>query len=116
MTKNTAPGPGAMGEADGVDLDFTGELWQWRGPSPFYFVTVPDRQSQHLHAMSTAVTYGWGMIPVRARIGATEWGTSLFPKDGLYILPVKSAVRRTEDLDEGDTVTVQLTVTGPRRR
>ena len=56
------------------------------------------------------MTYGWGMIPVRARIGATEWETSLFPKDGLYVVPLKDAVRRAERLDDGDTVTVRLTV------
>jgi hypothetical protein len=60
--------------------------------------------------VSTGVTDGWGMIPVRARVGATEWETSLFPKDGLYVVPLKDAVRRAEGLDEGDTVTVRLTV------
>jgi len=102
-----------MSEPDGMDLDFTGDLWHWRGPSPYYFVTVPEEESLHLHAVSRVVTYGGGMIPVRARIGATEWETSLFPKDGLYVVPVKDAVRRAEGLDEGDTVTVRLIVAGP---
>ncbi len=103
-----------LSEPDGLDLDFTGGLWYWRGPSPFYFVSVPDEESRKLHALSRAVTYGWGMIPVRARIGATEWATSLWPEDGLYIVPVKDAVRRAEGLDIGDRVTVRLTVAGPR--
>ena len=97
----------------GIDLECTGELWHWRGPSPYYFVTVPEPASRHLHELSTVVTYGWGMIPVTARIGGTEWTTSLFPKDGTYLVPVKVAVRRAEMLDEGDTVTVRLTVAGP---
>ena len=54
------------------------------------------------------MTYGWGMIPVRARIGETEWKTSLFPKDGGYIVPVRASVRRAEKIGEGDTVTVRL--------
>ena len=103
-----------MRQPVGMHLDFTGDIWHWRGPSPFYFVTVPDEESLHLHDVSTVVTYGWGMIPVRARIGATEWETSLFPKDGLYVVPLKDAVRRAEGLDDGDTVTVRLTVAGPR--
>jgi len=97
-----------------MNLNFTGEIWHWRGPSPYYFVTVPAEESLHLHAVATAVTYGWGMIPVRAQIGATKWTTSLFPKNGLYVMPVKDTVRRAEGLDEGDTVTVRLTVAGPR--
>ncbi len=95
-----------------MDLTFTGGIWYWRGPSPYYFVTVPEEESLHLQAVSTAVTYGWGMIPVRVKLGVTEWETSLFPKDGLYVVPLKDAVRRAEDLDEGDTVTVRLTVAG----
>jgi hypothetical protein len=55
-------------------------------------------------------SYGWGAVPVLARIGATEWETSLLPKDGGYVLPVKQAVRRAERVDEGDTVAVAPTV------
>jgi len=56
------------------------------------------------------VTYGWGMIPVQVRIGQTSWKTSLWPKDGLYVVPIKDSVRRAEDLYEGDEVTIQLEV------
>ncbi|HEX5497423.1 MAG TPA: DUF1905 domain-containing protein [Mycobacteriales bacterium] len=97
-----------------MDLTFSGELWYWRGPAPWYFVTVPNEESRDLRAVSGAVSYGWGMIPVTARIGATRWETSLFPKDGRYVVPVKTTVRRAEGLDEGDTVTVRLTAAGPR--
>jgi hypothetical protein len=50
------------------------------------------------------------MIPVRARIGDSTWSTSLFPKDGRYVVPVKAAVRRAEKLEEGDVPTVRLGV------
>jgi Domain of unknown function (DUF1905) len=52
-----------------------------------------------------------GMIPVAARIGRTEWTTSLFPKDGQYVVPVKASVRKAERLAVGDVLTVRLTVT-----
>jgi hypothetical protein len=97
-------------DADNLDLAFSGELWQWRGPAPFYFITVPDDASLALHAVSAEVSYGWGMIPVRVRIGGSLWETSLFPKDGRYVVPVKDAVRMTERLAEGDTVRVQLAI------
>jgi len=95
-----------------MDVAFTGEIWHWRGPSPYYFVTVPEEQSDDLHELVGAVTYGWGMIPVRVRVGDTRWETSLFPKNGRYVVPLKDAVRRAEGLDLGDTVAVQLTVRG----
>jgi hypothetical protein len=98
--------------ADALDLTFDGELWHWRGPAPFYFVTVPDEASDAVHGLSAVVSYGWGMIPVRVRIGESVWETSLFPKDGRYLVPVKDAVRMAERLEEGDTVTLQLIVRG----
>jgi hypothetical protein len=93
-----------------MNIEFNGKIWYWRGPSPFYFVTVPEQQSSDLKEISTFVTYGWGMIPVTVRIGKTEWKTSLFPKDGRYIVPLKDHVRKAESLDEGDEVTIQLEV------
>ncbi len=93
-----------------MDLEFSGEVWFWRGPSPYHFVTVPQDESAELQTAAAVVTYGWGMIPVEARIGATTWTTSLFPKDGGYVVPLKDKVRAAEGLDVEDTVTVRLTV------
>jgi Domain of unknown function (DUF1905) len=91
-----------------MDLEFSGEIIHWRGPAPFHFVTVPDEQSAAIEAVSSMVTYGWGAIPVKARIGQTDFTTSLFPKGELYLVPIKDAVRRAEGLKLGDEVTVQL--------
>jgi uncharacterized protein DUF1905 len=93
-----------------MELAVTGELWFWRGPAPWHFVTVAQSACGALESASAVVTYGWGMIPVTARIGATAWTTSLWPKDGGYLVPVKSAVRTAEGLELGDEVTVHLTV------
>jgi hypothetical protein len=95
---------------DPVNLEFSGEIWFWKGPAPWYFVTVPDEECRELEETSASVSYGWGMIPVMARIGATGWTTSLFPKDGRYVVPVKVAVRKAEDLEVGDTVAVRLAI------
>jgi hypothetical protein len=93
-----------------MDLEFEGEIWFWRGPAPWYFITVPQEECGELKDASKLVTYGWGMIPVTARIGRTEWKTSLFPKDGSYVVPVKAVVREAEGLHEDDVVTVRLAV------
>ncbi|MEZ4767196.1 MAG: DUF1905 domain-containing protein [Caldilineales bacterium] len=93
-----------------MNIEFTGTIWFWQGPAPWFFVTVPPAQSHDLRHISGIVTYGWGMIPVTVRIGGIEWTTSLFPKDDQYILPIKASVRKAEHIDEGDTVTVQLEV------
>ena len=93
-----------------MNIEFNGEILFWRGPAPWYFVAVPVEQSHDLKAISGFVTYGWGVIPVRVRIGNTEWKTSLFPKEGRYLVPIKASVRKAEKLAEGDRVTVQLEI------
>jgi hypothetical protein len=93
-----------------MDLEFSGEMWFWKGPAPWHFITVPEDDCYALDATSALVSYGWGVIPVTAQIRGTGWRTSLFPKDGRYIVPVKAWVRKAEGLEVGDTVTVQLVV------
>jgi hypothetical protein len=93
-----------------MDLEFDGPIWSWRGPAPYHFVTVPDEQCGALEAVAPVVSYGWGMIPVAVRIGATAWTTSLWPKDGGYVVPLKDKVRTAEGLALGDVVTIRLTV------
>ena len=93
-----------------MDLQFSGEVWEWRGPAPYHFVTVPNSESAALQSTAGRVSYGWGMIPVTARINGTTWTTSLWPKDGAYVVPMKDAVRRAEAVEVGDTVTIRLSV------
>ena len=93
-----------------MKIEFNGKIWFWRGPAPYFFVTVPAKPCRDIKAVSRVVTYGWGMIPVHVRIGRTEWKTSLWPKDGRYIVPLKDKVRQAEGIELGDTVTVRLTV------
>ena len=91
-------------------LEFTADIWYWRGPSPFHFVTVPDDGCARLREIANDVTYGWGMIPVHVRIGETTFDTSLFPKEGRYVVPLRDVVRRAEGLEIGAAVPVELTI------
>jgi hypothetical protein len=93
-----------------MHLTFEGQLFEWRGPSPFHFIAIPDDDRDAVAEAAAAVTYGWGVVPVRARIGSTEFTTSLFPKDGGYLLPVKDIVRRAEGLSIGEGVTVDMAI------
>jgi hypothetical protein len=93
-----------------MNLEFSGRIWYWKGPAPWYFVTVPEDECLDLEEASGLVSYGWGMIPVTAHIGRTRWKTSLFPKDGRYIVPLKAAVRKAEGLQVGEMVKVRLMI------
>jgi len=80
----------------------------WRGPSPFYFIPIPEAQSKKIKTFAAQLSYGWGAIPVVGKIGKTEFTTSLIPKDGLYYLPIKNQVRFAEALEVGSKVSVQI--------
>lgn len=98
-----------------TEFRFEAEVVYWRGPSPFFFVAIPPSLVEELRSVARAVTYGWGMVPVEARIGGVAFTTSLFPKDDGYLLPVKVAVRRKTGITAGDTVAVEMTVRAARR-
>ena len=93
-----------------MKIEFSGKIIFWRGPAPWFFVKVPAKHSREIKAISNLVTYGWGVIPVHVQIGETEFTTSLFPKDGRYLVPIKASVRKAEELDKGNKVTLQLEI------
>lgn len=91
-----------------MEVEFTGPVWFWRGPAPWYFVTVPEAESTEIQDTADRTSYGWGMVPVVAMIGDTQFSTAMWRKDDRYVLPVKASVRKAEDIDEDDVVTVRL--------
>ena len=93
-----------------MNIKFQGAMIEWRGPAPFYFVPVPEGSSKKIKAMAAQLTYGWGVIPVLGQIGKTDFSTALIPKDGLYYLPIKNAVRFAEKLEVGSEVSVSITL------
>ena len=93
-----------------MQLTIRGEIWFWRGPAPFHFVTVPPEEAELLADLAPSVSYGWGMVPASVQIGRTRITTSLWPKDGGYVVPVKAALRTAERLAVGDSVELRRTV------
>ncbi|MFM1839151.1 MAG: hypothetical protein RIS37_417, partial [Actinomycetota bacterium] len=93
-----------------VNFTFTASVWEWRGPAPYHFVSVPLEIAQEIKELASAVTYGWGMIPVAGKIGNTSFTTSLWAKNGTYAVPLKDAVRKAEGISLEDTVSVELTL------
>lgn len=91
-------------------MRIAGEIVHWRGPAPYHFVRLPDDAAAVVADVARDVTYGWGMVPVDAVLGATRFSTSLFPRDGEFLLPVKDAVRRAEEVEVGDVVQVELEI------
>ena len=97
-----------------MEASFDSELFEWRGPAPFVWLALPDDECDYVRAEAADASYGWGAIPVSVRIGGTQWETSLLPRDGGYVLPVKKLVQTQERVGVGDGVTVAMSV-APRR-
>lgn len=93
-----------------MQIEFSGEIIYWKGPAPFHFISVPANESSQIKSVASMVTYGWGMVYVYARIGDTKFKTTLFPKDGKYLLPIKADVRKAEGLELGAIVKVELEI------
>ncbi|QSR32495.1 hypothetical protein CFI00_18760 [Nocardioides sp. S5] len=92
-----------------MEIEFSGEVVEWRGPAPFHFVRLPLDAADLVDEVKAEVVY-WGVVPVRARIGDTGFTTSMFPREETWFLPVKDAVRRAEGVGLGDVVDVRLSV------
>lgn len=100
---------------DGELISATGPVWQWRpaeAPGGWFFLTVDGQAAAEVRYAALGRTGGFGSVKVTARIGDTEWRTSLFPhrESGGFLLPLKAEVRRREGIGPGQAVTVDLTI------
>jgi len=95
-------------------ITVTSLLWIWKGSDAagrWYFITVPEEQSDEIRAHAFGSPRGFGSVRVEARMGDVAWRTSVFPLNaGGYLLPVKAQIRKKADIAAGDEVTVELEV------
>jgi hypothetical protein len=94
------------------EAEFAGFVIEWRGPAPFYFVRLPEEHVGEVSYAARLASYGWGCVPVEARISGLDFTTSLFPRDGGYLLPLKAMVRARTGLAVADVATVGLRIVG----
>jgi hypothetical protein len=91
---------------------FRAKLWRYAGEAAWHFITVPKDISENMRAMSQGLRNAFGSLRVIAKIGKTEWRTSVFAdtKAGAFLLPVKAEVRKKEKLAHGDEADVALEI------
>lgn len=93
---------------------FDAELWIWdaRRADSWTFVSLPAEASEEIRDVAGDVPRGFGSVRVRVTVGGSTWLTSIFPDSAraTYVLPVKRAVRKAEDLEAGDTATVRVEI------
>ena len=86
-----------------------GEVWLYPGDAGWHFVTLPPDVADELRACSAETARAFGLVPVRATLGATSWTTSLFadpsrPPTCCRSRPPRGGAR----IEAGDAVTVTI--------
>ncbi|MEQ8842019.1 MAG: DUF1905 domain-containing protein [Acidimicrobiales bacterium] len=93
-------------------FSFSSELTEWdaRDDISMALVSVPIDISEDIRDMELP-RRGFGSVPVRVRLGTSEWRTSIFPsKTGEYVLPVKQPVRKKEKIGLGDVGNFEIDI------
>lgn len=85
---------------------FSGTVFEWRGPAPFYFVATPSAISAEIEELKQELTYGWGVVPARITISNITVSTSLIPKNGSFYVPLKNEIRIPNRLEVGNVIEV----------
>ncbi len=88
------------------------KVWLYPKMAGWQFVTIPKTQSKIITKTYGDLKRGWGSLPVLVTIGKTTWKTSIFPdkKAGAYLLPLKTLVRKKENIKLGETITLILEI------
>lgn len=87
-----------------------GKVWKYPGAGGWHFIYIDKKISNELKKKKLRKV-GLGYIPVKVKLGKTEWNTTLFPsKEGPYLLSIKADVRKREGILEGDSVEITCAV------
>ena len=98
-------------------LSHESALVRWQGDRGTYHLLIIDGEGAEtiamharLHRLEFGRQRGFGSVKVIARIGETQWTSSVFPQDkqSEWILLVSKKVMRQEDLHEDELVKLEL--------
>ncbi len=77
------------------------------------FARVPEDISDKIKEMQKGrLRRGWGAIYAKAKVGKSEWVTSIFPDrhSTTYILPLKKQIRYAENLYDGIDINISIAI------
>ena len=105
-----------IGDDDQAPIVARGSVFLWHAEPPakgsWHFMIIDTGAASQIRSASAGRSGGWGSVKVSAKLGKTQWQTSLFPhkQTSGYMLPLKADVRKREHVNEGDEIEVTLTV------
>ena len=77
------------------------------------FARVPEDISGKIKEMQKGrLRRGWGAVYAKAKVGKSEWVTSIFPDrhSATYILPLKKQIRYEENLYDGIEIKIFIQI------
>jgi len=93
-----------------MEFKCSGRVFEWRGPAPFYFVATSPKLSTLIRERSRELSYGWGVIHIHGIIKGVTFQTAIIPKEGMYYIPLKDAVRKALDIQLDDKLTIEFSL------
>lgn len=95
---------------DFYEVKIKAKIWVFEGPTAWYMMTIPEKESREINKIYGDFHRGWGSIPVKVTLGNSIWKTSIFwEKKGTYILALKKQIRKAEKVTNGDLIEFILT-------
>lgn len=91
-----------------MEFEVVGEVFEWRGPAPFFFVATSQEYAREIDEVKQELTYGWGMITCKIVIQGREYKTAITPKDNTYYVPLKDEIRKRHQINVGDEIALLL--------
>lgn len=79
-------------------------------PAPYWFLPISENDSAMIDELRPMLTYGWGCIPVTCRLGRTAFTTSIMPRNGVFLIPLKVAVLKAESVSPAVAITIHVTM------
>lgn len=91
---------------------FKTKLWKFSGSGGWHFLTLPKSAAAKIRKTHKGAEEGWGRLKVSAAIGTTKWRSAIWfdTKEGTYLLPVRSDIRKKQSLKIGSTVSCLIEV------
>jgi len=86
-----------------MEYEFIGEFRKYKEEDTcgWNFLFMPQGLAKEIRVMHKHQEEGWGRMKVTAKIGGSEWKTSIWfdTKNDTYLLPIKAAIRKKENID-----------------
>lgn len=91
---------------------FKTRVWRYEAIGGWYFVTLPEDESDVIKDLHGRGRRGFGSVRVEVTVGGSTWKTSIFPdkKAGAYILPLKAEIRRKEMINDHDLISITVKI------